>query len=315
MRTSAFLALAFIPLLSGCVAALLPLAAAGAIGKGEIDRAKAKREIVASGAVDLTRATVTVGDSDGITAFSSNSAGEKAQFSGMGEGAEIAEIDLNDASRDYLSRFFQPIGPQASPYAGFAAHALEQAARLETGEGVKSVVLIPRVDIFKPETVSCAGKPLAVLIDLDDEKNRDMTAAETLYRQNGLVEVLRSLRAAEISVIWVSDEPVSSAAIMSAILDEGGLSEDEADDFLFLDRGGDDRKQVRRWDAASNYCIVAIAGDERADFDELYDYLRKPDGAVSLEHMFDNGWFLTPPPLVVASDQKQPASSDKEGSQ
>jgi len=315
MRGSAILALTTIPLLSGCVAALLPLAAAGVLGKGQIDRVKAKREIVAAGAVDLARPTVTVGDPDEIADYSGQSKKQQAKFSGMGEGAEIAEIDLNDASRDYLSRFFQPIGPKASPFAGFAAHALEQAARLETGDGVKSVVLIPKVDIFKPETVSCAGKPLAVLIDLDDERNHDLTAAETLYRQNGLVDALRSLRAAEISVIWVSDEPVSSAAIMSAILDEGGLSEDESDDFLFLDRGGDDRKQVRRWDAARNYCIVAIAGDERADFDELYDYLLKPDGAPLLEHMFDNGWFLTPPPLVVASDEKQPASSDEEGSQ
>lgn len=310
MRISALLGLAFVPLLSGCVAALLPLAAAGALGKGQIDREKAKREIVASGA----RPIVTVGGADEIAEFLSKSPKEQSRFSGQGEGIEIADQDLTNDTIDYLSRFFQPIGPQASPYAGFAAHALEQSARLEAGEGAQSVVLIPKVDIFKPETVSCAGKPLAVVIDLDDVNDSDLLSAETLYRQNGLVEALRSLRASEISVIWVSDKPVAAAQTISAIFAEGGLAEGGSDDFLFLDRGGDDRKQVRRWDAARNYCIVAIAGDERADFDELYDYLRNPDGAISLEHMFGNGWFLTPAPLVVASKEES-ANPDEEGSQ
>ncbi|MEP2990073.1 MAG: hypothetical protein ABJN65_13915 [Parasphingorhabdus sp.] len=314
MRGFAILVLATTPLLSGCVAALLPLAAAGALGKGEIDRAKAKRELIAAGAVDLKQPIVTVGNGSKASEQLRKSERQPSEFSGKGEGAEISDRDLEGGSKDYLSRFFQPIGRQASPYSGFAAHALEQSARLEAGEGVESVVLIPRVDIFKPETVKCGGKPLAVLMDLDDQDNGDLVAAETLYRQNGLVEVLRSLRAAEISVIWISDEPVSTAATISTILTEGGLSESESDDFLFLDRGSDDRKQVRRWDAARNYCIVAIAGDERADFDELYDYLRDPDGAISLEHMFGNGWFLTPPPLVVATEENQPASSDEEGS-
>lgn len=309
MSRFAILALITTPLLSGCVAALLPLAAAGAIGKGEIDRVKAKREIIAAGAVDLRQPIVTVGQSDEDLGEPSNN---QSEYSGKGEGAEFDSRDLEGGAKDYLSRFFQPIGPRASPYAGFAAHALSQSARLAAGEGVQSVVLIPRVDIFKPKTVDCAGKPLAVVIDLDDQNDSDLISAETLYRQNGLVQALRSLRAAEISVIWLSDEPVSAAPTISAILEEGGLSENEADDFLFLDRGSDDRKQERRWDAARNYCIVAIAGDERADFDELYDYLRNPDGAISLEHMFGNGWFLTPPPLVVASED-DPVSSDDEG--
>lgn len=309
MPRFAILALVATPLLSGCVAALLPLAAVGAIGKGEIDRAKAKREIIAAGAVDLRQPIVTVGPSDEGKSEPTNN---QSEYSGKGEGVEFIDRDLEGGTKDYLSRFSQPIGPQASPYAGFAAHALTQSARLKEGEGVQSVVLIPRVDIFKPKTVDCAGKPLAVVIDLDDQSDSDLVSAETLYRQNGLVQALRSLRAAEISVIWLSDEPVSAAPTLSTILKEGGLSESESDDFLFLDRGSDDRKQERRWDAARNYCIVAIAGDERADFDELYDYLRNPDGAISLEHMFGNGWFLTPPPLVVAKED-DPVSSDNEG--
>ena len=125
--------------------------------------------------------------------------------------------------------------------------------------------------------------------------------------------MLASLRAAEISVIWISGQPVTASGKISTILNEAGFSQSESDDFLFLDRGGDDRKQVRRWDAARNYCIVAMAGDDRADFDELYDYLRDPDGAITLENMFDNGWFLTPPPLVEANEPANATPVEKEG--
>lgn len=305
-------ALAVLPLLSSCVAALLPLTAVGALGKNQIDRAKAKRDLVASGAVGLARpvGSVTIGPDSGAADMVRTT---EKKFSGQGGAIEIAEDDLDGDAADYLSQFFQPVHSNASPYAAFAAHALKQSARLEAGEGVQSVVLIPRVDIFKPETVGCAGKPLAVAIDLDDTTGRDWLNAETLYRQNGLIEVLTSLRVAKISVIWLSAQPVAASDRISSILTDAGFSQSESDDFLFLDRGGEDRKQVRRWDAARNYCIVAMAGDDRADFDELYDYLRDPDGAITLEKMFDNGWFLTPPPLVEANETTSPIPVEKEG--
>jgi len=56
-----------------------------------------------------------------------------------------------------------------------------------------------------------------------------------------------------------------------------------------------------------------MAGDDRADFDELYSYLRNPNGAVMLEPMFNNGWFLTPPPLVEATEANGTLPEDKEG--
>ena len=306
------IALAALPLLSSCVAALLPIAALGGLAKNQIDRTKAKRELVASGAIDLAMpvGSVTIGQDGRAMAISPAT---NKSFSGQGGAFEIAEVSLDGDAADYISQFFQPIGPDASPYAGFAAHALKQAARLEAGEGVDSVVLVPRVDISKPKTVGCEGKPLAVAIDLDDMTGGEWFKAETLYRQNGLTEVLASLRAAEISVIWLSDQPAAASERISAILNEAGFTQSESDDFLFLDRGGEDRKQVRRWDAARNYCIVAMAGDDRADFDELYTYLRDPDGAITLENMFDNGWFLTPPPLVEATEETEPKPEEKEG--
>ena len=45
--------------------------------------------------------------------------------------------------------------------------------------------------------------------------------------------------------------------------------------------------------------VPAIAGDRKADFDEVFDYLRNPDGpvAIALEQFIGAGWFLAPPPI------------------
>ena len=58
-----------------------------------------------------------------------------------------------------------------------------------------------------------------------------------------------------------------------------------------------DRKQTRRRAFAEEHCVVAILGDEKADFDELYQYLRSPDDAVTLERLVGDRWFLAPTPL------------------
>ncbi|WP_417608159.1 hypothetical protein [Parasphingorhabdus sp.] len=309
---SSLIVLAALPFFSSCVAALLPLAALGTIGKGQIDREQAKRDMVAAGALDLAMPTgkVTVGSGDGERDALPRTA---KKFSGQGGASEIVEVAIDGNAADYLAKFFQPVGQDSSPYANFATYALKQAAKLAEGQGISSVVLVPRVDIYKPETIACEGKPLAVVIDLDDTTGGGWIKAETLYRQNGLVEVLHSLRASDISVIWVSEQSIGASQTISAILNEAGFSQSDAEDFLFLDRGGDDRKQVRRWDAARNYCIVAMAGDDRTDFDELYAYLRDPDGAITLESMFNNGWFLVPPPLVEANQITPNKPDDKEG--
>ncbi len=295
------LALALVPLLSSCVAALLPLAALGTMGKTQVDRAKAKRELVAAGAVEIAPTAPMKASSAKAVETSDVS----AKFTGQGGGLDVPEVELSSDSADYLSRFFKPIDPQQpQPYLNFTNYALAQARKSEAGEGVKSVVLVPRVDIIKPQTVACMGKPMAVLIDLDDKSGAAWATAETLYRQNGLIEALAQLRESKISIIWLSDEPEAASARIMAILKEAQLSVKDSADFLFLHRGTEDRKQARRWDAARNYCILAIAGDERADFDELYDYLRHPDGAITLEHMFGAGWFIAPPPFTPDSGDK-----------
>lgn len=297
--------------LSGCIAAVIPLAAMGTIGKKELDRDRAKQAIVAAGAVDLDPAH----QKDPAMAPPSS----MGEFTGTGSGSEMADtLDSNGKRTSYLSRFFQPVDVMSdAPYSDFSQFALAQSAKLKAGEGISSVVLTQRGLLDSENRISCESKPLAVLIDLDDETGANWLEEDALYRQNGLIAELRRLRASNISVIWMSDQPARNADRIAALLNDAGLAESAEHDFLFLDRGEKDgekdRKQARRWAAAHNYCIVAMAGDQRSDFDELYDYLRDPDGAVMLENMFGNGWFLTPPPLVPAADDAVSSQIQKEG--
>ena len=73
----------------------------------------------------------------------------------------------------------------------------------------------------------------------------------------------------------------------------------DGSDAILLRRAGTERKQLVRLAAARDWCILAIAGDTRADFDELFDYLRDLDGPVAraLEGNVGAGWFLTPLPI------------------
>ena len=68
-----------------------------------------------------------------------------------------------------------------------------------------------------------------------------------------------------------------------------------------LMRDLDERKQTRRDELASEMCPVALLGDERADFDELFLYLKRPEAAIALEPMIGQGWFLASPLLPDAN--------------
>jgi len=286
----------------------IPIAAVGVMGKTTIDRERARQELVDAGAVNLALPEPMAGPDQTDQAFTTGEPidADLGADMGAGTGSErFAALDGQSAESSgdgvtVLEMFLRgDMRMAAPPYAAFTNYALGKAGQFEAGGAVDSVVLEPRFDIDKPKMISCKGKPLAVLIDLDD-KDLDMrwASADTLYLQPGLVETVRELRAAEISIIWLSDVPTMASATVAAALDAAGLSAPEGDDFLFLDRGPEDRKQMRRWEAAQSYCIIAAAGDERADFDELYTYLLDPDAALALRTKFDQGWFITPPPLI-----------------
>ena len=82
-----------------------------------------------------------------------------------------------------------------------------------------------------------------------------------------------------------------------AALVRSGLDMSRSDRLLLIGAPSD-RKQSLRDAVAGTSCLVAIAGDTRSDFHELFDYLLNPGDANALQPMIGNGWFIIPTPLL-----------------
>jgi len=191
--------------------------------------------------------------------------------------------------------------PQADvrPFNGFARFAAVRAAPALGGKPRQSALIDPTTLAGIPRTSSCSESRPAVAIDLDpgqasfDLDNPPLPAS-------GLAETLADMRLAGISVLWVSALPAASEARLHDLIQAIGLDPQRTDHLLLLRQGQrSDRKPARLQAAARDWCIVAVAGDRRGDFEEAYDYLRDPDGPIArtLDANIGNGWFLTPLPI------------------
>ena len=100
-------------------------------------------------------------------------------------------------------------------------------------------------------------------------------------------------------MLWISQTDANQVREVADALLLSGLDPTGRDPLLLV-RNAEDRKQTLRQEANLDVCVVAIAGDRRADFDELYDYLRDPNSAIALEEMFGVGWFVAPTPFDPA---------------
>lgn len=261
-----------LPLLTGCLGAVaLPLVAGGAFMVRDAYRVRAATQVptpAPSVALQTGQAREAVALVESSTEVAMTSLRELPPPSG----ASVAD-------NDRWQRFF--------------AYALQQ--RLAPGGEVRrlqSALLQSASSLDAPERRDCPVQRPAVVIDLDD--GSAPFAPERLTRAPGeIAEGLARLREAGVTVLWISRLPASRAADVAGALRTSGL-DPQGQDQLLLIRSGEDRKQVLREDASEDVCTIAIAGDERSDFDELFDYLRNPGSAVELYPMMGEGWFLVP---------------------
>lgn len=253
--------LAMTPLLGGCVAAVaVPLmTAAGAFSERRRSRAQIVAELPAANPAAASAAP---------------------------------DVQLTD-----LRALPPPSGVVATaarPWRDFAAFALDRAAGLTAGRNSTSALLTQESALtFRTELRPCAAREAAVVIDLDPA---DAVFAPTAARQVSpdiAAEVAR-LREAGVIVLWVSQANANHVAGVAEALQTSGLDPTGRDPILLV-RNEEERKQVLREEANATVCVVAMAGDERGDFDELFDYLRDPRQAAAYDAQLGTGWFLVPP--------------------
>lgn len=327
-----------LPLLSGCVAAAIPVLAAGGLVKTQSD---GRGERVASGpprvaipadppapagiAANAAGAgtdaapgppAVIVRDyafTDGSTVTVTNAMGAtpRPAMAAMGPApmppswAKPLETDAKVPQATLLVGVTELPAPTAAvpgaraaghgaKYAQFAAFAREQAAIPAAGADRRSAMLADSGRL-SPDTRACSIHPAAVLIDLDPADGA-IDTAQPLAADPVFAASLADLRREGVEIGWVSGRTADRAGAIRKVLAAAGLDPDGRDQLVLL-RFPEERKQTRREDFAKAHCVLAIAGDERADFDELFSYLRDPNAATPLDALIGKGWFLVDPPL------------------
>lgn len=183
-------------------------------------------------------------------------------------------------------------------YDAFLAHASAQAA-LDPVEAPRSSAILAAPGSLTPATTECAILPPAVVIDLDPKGGT--LEIDALAPDPVLARGLAALRLQGVAVNWISGLSAGKAGALRARLRETGL-DPEARDALLLMRRAEDRKQIRRRELSQTHCVVAIAGDERTDFDELFGYLKDPADAADLAPLVGAGWFLVSNPQDTKED-------------
>lgn len=277
-------ALAVLPLLSGCAAAVaLPLVAGGGM------MAVTKHRV---------RAATEVPEAKHKKAGRAKRGGKRQQATTPAPGVTVTSLkELPPpsgappaAADDRWQKFFA-YAEGLHPVAG-GKDAVLPSALLEQP---------PSIDA--PVRSKCSAPAPAVVIDLDD--GAQAFVPERLQAPPAEVAAgLARLRQGGSVVLWISRLPSQRAADVAQALRTSGL-DPQGQDQLLLIRKGDDRKQLLRQDAGKDVCIVAIAGDERGDFDELFDYLRNPGAAAGLFPMMGQGWFLIPSLTAPAESGSQ----------
>lgn len=192
------------------------------------------------------------------------------------------------------SPFDLPAGTGAEAYVPFYEHVVAKLEGQPTGGGRESMLLLdpPSLD---PALQICGNRPPAVLIDLDPA-NGLMPLVGRSNPRTQLAALLESLRQRGVTIYWISGHgPGAASAIrqrlITSTLDPSGT------DPLIVTRFAGESKQERRYGLGDTNCLLAIMGDHRADFDELYDFVLDPIMAAPLEGLIGDGWFLAPPPL------------------
>ena len=254
--------------LGGCVAVALPLIGAGAVVRSQLDPA----------------------DDDRATRAPARSAPARAAVSAPAFEEEEAQVQLTTLTE------LPPPSPGRSDIAqrGIAAFSayVTQQMQLDGGMERREAVLAEPGSL-DPTRRDCGSRKPAVLIDLDPGRGTFDPLGEATPAP-ALPETLAMLREEAIAVAWQSRLGRHFETAARDRLRAAGLDPAASDTLLFA-RTIDERKQTLRDEFAEMHCILAILGDERADFDELYLYLKDPDAAIAPDALIGDGWFLTGP--------------------
>ncbi len=189
--------------------------------------------------------------------------------------------------------------PEQTGFAQFVRYGRGVAAVSAGTSGPLSAMLADPIALDGQRKRCAAGEQPVALIDLDPKGGLFAPPADP-DRDVGRALGLAVLREAGVQIAWLSDLPVAEIGRVRTALEMAGL-DPRGEDIVSLRRDPEDRKQARKENLAASSCIIAIAGDEKPDFDERLGYLKNPEAGKALETAIGDGWFLIEPILPAAN--------------
>jgi hypothetical protein len=293
-------------MLSGCVAVAIPLAAGTLMATSAKRNGGTGAQTAAMAARIEPVAVLEAAEGVGVDELSAAAPDVLPEpTTSRATGAAAAFVPLQTRTPTGLTVISGPL-PAPTPdndriVAGFLAHALDQAQR-SPGLTPRRSALLADPGLLTPKRMECGGKPPAVILDLDPGKESFDPLAPAAGNPR-LAAALGELRERDVTVFWTSHLGESFEGALRSVLAQTGL-DPQGEDRLLLLRSLDERKHTRRTEIAQTHCVVAMLGDERADFDELFHYLRQPETALRLDAMLGNGWFMADPiPAQIIGDE------------
>lgn len=192
-----------------------------------------------------------------------------------------------------------PIGPadgSEMAYDAMFARVTRVAQRSPDSSEKRLSAMLRDPGRLEPTRVECGITQTALLIDLDPADGPapledDIVAGERLKR------ILAAVRDQDVAVLWLSEHGIDRTTAVRGALTRSGLDPTGADP-LYLARFANQTKASLRTDAAREYCVVAILGDQWQDFDPAFlDAALPASDAAALDILIDEAWFIGPAPL------------------
>ncbi|RHW17398.1 acid phosphatase [Sphingomonas gilva] len=325
-------------LLSGCVAAAIPLAATGTLaGKSVLDSGSEESSAPAA-PPEAAAAPVRVAERPPASA---SPAPKPAAPSAPP--ASAAPLEPASAMR-YLYGSGEAAATGVQAYNALGEWLASRAQDKIAGRPAISTVLAKGATLDRPGFVPCDGKPLAVVFDIDETvllnvgfeghaartgaaydearwQRWEQTGANQVSAVPGAREAIEAARRAGIAVVFNSNRSAANAAATAAALEGAGLGSAVPGDTLWLrEDGAEGGKDERRWRIADKYCVVALVGDQLGDFSDLFNTYSPISArrAVAVQPMvaplWGSGWFILPNPVYgsgVAGGFDQVFPADK----
>ena len=301
-------------LLSGCVAAAVPVIAGAAVaGRHHIDGRPEQAPLAARYAPPADRAAsrpasgpTSVADLPTPQAPTTSVPPAMQYLYGSGEAAALS-----------IQSYFQ-----------LADFVIAKSSDRAIGHDVTSVVLAPGATLADPKFEDCGSKPLAMVLDIDEtallnlgfEENQaetgkpydqqrwdqwERSGAHAVAAVPGAIDAVTMARKAHVTVIFNSDRTAANASATVAAIAAAGLGQAVHGDTLWLkgDAGGGSGKDARRQAISAKYCVIAMAGDQLGDFSDLFNAPALDPQARraivanrNLELIWGEGWFMLPNP-------------------